>query len=202
MKRVAPLSGIVAIGLVIASFAILGKLPKLDAPAGEVVSFFKLHASDAKQSGFLATYGSLFFLFFAASLRKALRRAEADGGGASALGFGGAILFAAGVLVQASAVYALGHNVNHLEPAAAQLLHIINGDFFYLIAVGAAAFGIGNGIAVIKTSAGGRIPAWLGWPLILFGVLSTSPVWFVGLAGFALWILTTSILLSTSAKTT
>lgn len=201
MKKIVPLSGVLAVGLLIASFTVAGEPPDTDAPINEVATFYKANDGDQMASGFLGAYAALFFLFFAASLRKALRRAEGDGGGASALAFGGAILFTVGVLTGAGLSFTLGDAADVLDPTAVQALHVVNMDFFFPMAAGAAAFLIGNGIAVLKTGGGGRLPAWMGWPAIVFGILAFSPAWFVGMAGLGLGVIATSILLATSAET-
>jgi hypothetical protein len=201
MKKIVPLSGIAAVGLLIVSFAVAGEPPDTDAPINEVTAFYTAHDGDQMASGFLGAYAALFFLFFAASLRKALRRGEGEGGGASALGFGGGILFAVGALTGAGLSFTLGDAADVLDPTAVQALHVMNMDFFFPLAAGAAAFLIGNGIAVLKTGGAGRIPSWLGWPGIVFGILAFSPVWFIGIPGMGLWVLATSILLFKSTDT-
>jgi hypothetical protein len=201
MKRVVPLSGILAVGLLIASFAVAGDTPDNDAPVNEVVSFYKAHDSDTMASGFLGALAALFFLFFATSVHKALRRAAADPGGAPVLGFGGAIVFATGAATASALTLSLGDGADYLDPIALQTLHALSYNFFFPIAIGAAAFLIGNGIATLKTAgAAGRFPAWLGWPAIVFGILVFSPIWFIGLAGLGLWTIATSILLFASAE--
>lgn len=192
MKRVVPLSGIVGIALVVLSFIIAGEPPDFDAPVDEVASFYAQNDSDQIGAAIVGSYGVLFFLFFATVLRNALRRAEPGGAGASTLAFGGAILFAAGTLASTGVLFALGDAADDIEPAAVQTLHILNVDVFALGAIGVLSFLLGSGIAVVKT---GIFPAWLGWVAIVGGLFAMSPLWFVGMITFALFILISSVLL-------
>jgi hypothetical protein len=124
-----------------------------------------------------------------------LRRAEPGPGGLSAVVFGGAILAAVGAASFASFNFALADAADEetFEPAAAQALNILNGDFFFPIAVGFAAFFIAAGITILRT---GGLARWLGWIALVIGIVAATPVgWFAFLVGLA-WILAVSVMLA------
>lgn len=197
--KLVPLSGIVTLVLVVVSFIIAGEIPDSDAPVSEVASFYTENDDDQLGSGILLGYGALFFLFFATALRNALRRAEAGGAGASTLAFGGAILFAAGMLLFSGLAITLGDSATDVDPSTLQTLHVLNANMFAMQAVGAFAFLLGTGIAVVKTAA---LPAWLGWPAIVGSVFAMSPLWFVSMIVLALLLLIGSVLLYLAQGTT
>ena len=89
LKRLVPLSGILAVILVVIGFLVTGETPDTDAPAQEVASFYTSHDSDLSASGILLALGALFFLVFFAALRNFLRRSEPADAGASTFSFAG-----------------------------------------------------------------------------------------------------------------
>ena len=75
--RFAPLTGIVFVGLFIATFAVGGSTPGVHATGLKVISYYKAHHSGQNASDYLGVLGVVFLLFFATALRAYLRRVEA-----------------------------------------------------------------------------------------------------------------------------
>src|SRR5438128_10029764 len=75
-SRLAPLTGIVFVGLLVATFAVGGSTPGVHATGLKVLSYYKAHHSRQMASAFLGAVGVVFLLFFAAALRTDLRRVE------------------------------------------------------------------------------------------------------------------------------
>lgn len=190
--RLVPLSGIVAVALIVASFMVAGEIPDTDAPISEITEFYTENDGEQFGAGILLGYGALFFLIFASALRNALRRVELGGAGASTLAFAGAILFATGLALFSGLSIALGDAADDVEPAALQTLHVLNADLFSPMALGTFAFLLGTGIAAVRT---GVLPAWLGWVAIVGSFFAMSPLYFVAMAALALLLLIGSVLL-------
>jgi hypothetical protein len=195
-RKLVPLSGIVAVVLIVVSFIVAGETPDTDDSIEEVVSFYTENDSDQMAGAILLGYGALFFLIFASTLRNALRKGE-DGAGASTLGFGGAILFVAGATIFAGIGFTLGDAADNIDESSLHTLHVLNNDMFLTVAVGLFAFLLGTGIAVLRT---GVLPAWLGWVAIVASVLAITPIFFIGFAVMGLWVLIVSVLLSLRAE--
>jgi hypothetical protein len=53
------------------------------------------------------------------------------------------------------------------------------------------------GISVIRD---GAFPKWMGWVLILLGVVAFTPIGFAAVIGLALWILIVSVMLTLRAR--
>ncbi len=196
-NRLLPLSGIAAVVLIVASFALAGDTPDADAPVDEVVAYYTAHDGDLSASGNVLAFGALFFLIFATVASGALRRAQAGSDGASALAFGGGVLFTVGLLIFAGVSYALGDAPDKLDPGALQSLHLLNEDLFFPAAVGLVAFLFGAGAGILST---GVLPRWLGWVAIAIAILGLTPVGFFALPLFGLWILVSSVMLSMRAE--
>ena len=196
--RLVPLSGIVAVAVIFAAFAISGETPSTDAPLNEVVDFYNDHKDDLQLTGALLALGALFFTFFSTTLAGVLRRAQGETGGSSALSFGGGILFAVGLAIFAGLNFTIGDAADDIDPASLQALHVLGNDMFFPLAVGTAAFLLGSGIAIVKT---GALPKWLGWVAIVLGVLSATPLGFFAFMGLGVWTLIVSVLLWVRAGT-
>ncbi len=192
-RKLMPLAGILAVVMVLGSFLVAGDPPDVDAPVGEVVEFYADSDSEQQFSALMLIWGAILFMLFATSLRSALRRAESDSGGVSALSYAGAIIFAVGLTLFAAIAFALGDAAANIEPAAVQTLHVMNEDFFFPAAAGVGTFLLGTGIALVKTAV---MPKWLGWIAIGFGLLAFTPVGFVSLAVLGLLVIVLAVMLA------
>jgi hypothetical protein len=196
LKTLVPLSGIVAVVLVIASFSIIGETPDLDAPSDEVASFYVAHDSDATASGLLLAVAGLLFLVFFAELRNFLRRAEQSGPGASTLSFAGGILLTVGLAIFAGLDVALGDVPDKIDPAALQTMNVLGEDLFPAFAIGVMAFLLATGAAIIGT---GALPRWLGWAIIVGALFAVSPLFPVAMLVLGLFTLFASVRMAMAA---
>ncbi|HEY8767915.1 MAG TPA: DUF4386 family protein [Dehalococcoidia bacterium] len=190
-SRLAPLTGLVFVALLVAAFAISGSQPGVHKTGAQVISYYKAHHSRQMPSNYLAALGVVFLVFFAAALRSHLRRFDRAREFA-ALGFGGALLLALGIASFSSFAWALSDARNTLDPSAAQALNVLRNDFFWPLAIGLAVFMIGNGIAIARSRA---LPKWLGWIAFALGVLAMTPITFIAFLATFAWSLIVSVLL-------
>ena len=189
--RFAPLTGIVFVGLFIATFAVGGSTPGVHATGLKVISYYKAHHSGQNASDYLGVLGVVFLLFFATALRAYLRRVEAARA-LAALGFAGAIVLGMSGAIFSALSWALVDARNTLDPSAAQALNVLSNDFFWPFAVGVAVFGIGYGLAIARS---GALPRWLGWIAFVLGVLGITPLAFIAFLGLMAWSLVASTLI-------
>jgi hypothetical protein len=197
-KKLVPLSGILAVVAIIASFLIVGETPDTDAPVNEVVSYYTKHDSDAQFAGAILALGAVMFLIFSSTLAGVLRKAQGGTGGSSAIAYSGGIVFATGIAIFAGLTFALGDVGQDIEPSAVQAIHVLNEDLFFPVAVGCEVFLIGAAAAVLKT---GALPKWLGWLAIAGAVIGLTPVGFFSLAVLGIFTLVSSVMLSMRADT-
>jgi hypothetical protein len=197
--RLAPLTGALFVAFVVASAAIAGEPPDFDSSGQDVISFYADDETAQTWSSVLFAWGAISFIFFASTLRGLLRPAEAARDSLSAVVFGGGLLVAVGMGIFASMNFTLADAADEetFEPAAAQTLNMLNGDFFFPVAIGFAAMFLAIGLAVIRR---GGLPAWLGWIALVFGVLGFTPVGFFALVASLLWTLIVSIYLATRSE--
>jgi hypothetical protein len=78
-----------------------------------------------------------------------------------------------------------------------QSLQALWDNDFLPIMLGVLAFLWATGISVIRS---GALPKWLGWVMILLGIVGVTPIGFVAAIGSAILVLVLSILLSLRAR--
>ncbi len=68
----------------------------------------------------------------------------------SALVLAAAAVLTVGVTIFAGIEFSLAADPSHLEPAAAQALNVLGNELFFPLAIGASAFGIAAGLAILR----------------------------------------------------
>jgi hypothetical protein len=185
------LTGLLFVGLIVASFVVSGNTPNTDASAQHVVSFYEAHRNAQMASAFLIAYSVLFGLFFGAALRSHLR-ARSSSDGLIALGFAGVIVFGVGAATLAALSFAAADVPSKIAPAAEQTLNVLSNDTFFAFLIGMGLFMLGNGLAIARTNA---LPRWLGWIAIVFGIVAFTPIGWFALFGVLGWTLVVSVLM-------
>ncbi len=190
--RLAPVTGLVFVGLLLAAIFVGGSTPDSDWSGARVATFYENHQTSQNASAYFLGFGALFVLFFAAVLSSYLR-ARSNAVGPSALGFGGAIVIAVGLAVISASTAALVDVPSKISPAALEALNVISNDFFTPVEVGVVAFLAGYGIAIAWTRA---LPRWLGWLALVAAIASAiPPLLFFALLAFVVWVLIVSVVM-------
>ena len=107
LRRWLALSGVGAAVLFAVSFFGGGGTPNDDASAAKVVSYFRDHRVATQVLALLAVIGAVLLILFAVRLREFLRGDGSDGGLLPNAAFGGAVILAAGVMLDSAVTYAL-----------------------------------------------------------------------------------------------
>src|SRR5436190_4319210 len=115
-KRLAPLTGVVFVALLVASFIVGGNTPDSDASAQQVASFYSAHDTKESVSALLGGLATIFFLFFLGILRGALRRDEEAPGVLSTTALAGGVLLAVGGASFSGIAIALADNPDKIDP--------------------------------------------------------------------------------------
>jgi hypothetical protein len=187
-----PLTGVLFVGLTLATIFIgASNTPDSNWSGTRVIAFYEAHRHNQRVSDVIAAVAFLFLVFFAASLRSYLRRAE-RAEAASTLSLVGAALFAVGFVIASGFDYALADVPSHLAPAAAQALNVASNDVWLLVPIGGCAFSIANGVAILR---GAPLPKWLGWVAIVIGIAAVTPALFFALFALLVWTLIVSVLI-------
>jgi len=190
LRRLAPLTGIVFAVLLVVTF-VSPSTPSVHDTGVQVINHYKDHKNAHLIGDLAGGLGVIFFLFFISSLRSFFRDKEgADG--LSRAAFAGGILIAVGGAIFTSLDVALIDARNDITPQAAQAINVLGNDFFFPFEIGLVVFALCTGLAII---ASGALPKWLGWVMVVIGVVALSPVGFFGFFVVLIWSVIVAILI-------
>jgi hypothetical protein len=193
-QRLAPLTGVLFVVLTVVSFLIEGEPPDVDDPAREVVEFYSDNEGQTIAAALVAALGAVALLFFAASLRRAIRRNEEGAGVLSVAALAGGIVAATGIATDSALRFMLADAADEksIDPAALQALNVFWSDFFFPMVVGLATLILATGLAALRTRV---VPTWLAWVGFVIFVVFFTPAGFVAFLVSALWIVIVSAIL-------
>jgi hypothetical protein len=192
VQRLAPLTGVLFVVFTIVSFIIEGEPPGADEGPREIVEFYTDHEGQTIFAAIVASLAAVALIFFAATVRRALRRGEQDVGLLSVAAFGGGIVAATGIATDSALRFALAEAADEIDPVALQSLHAFWEGFFFPMVVGIATLILAVGLAALRTRV---IPVWLAWIGFLIAVVFFTPAGFVAFLVSALWIIVVSVFL-------
>jgi hypothetical protein len=192
-----PLTGVAFIVVGIISFIIGGEPKSADEPVNEIVDFYKDNKDSVQISAIGGVIASVLLIFFGAYLRRVLRAAAGEGEMLSLISFIGLVLVGLGFAIDGTIAFALAEAVDDIDPIAVQALQALWDNDFLPIMLGILAFLWATGISVVRS---GALPKWLGWVMILLGIVAVTPIGFAAFLGSAILVLVISILLTVRAR--
>ena len=195
-KLIGPLTGSLFVVLAIVAFAVGGNTPDVNDSARDVVSFYLDNDSEQQIAAALLALGCVALIFFLGSLRLVLRAAAGDQGGLSTVTLLGGLGITVGVSIFAGIGFTLGDAVDDLPASATLALNALNSDLFFPVAVGAATFNLGLGLAVLRH---GGLPRLLGWLALVVGIAGLTPAGFFAFLATGVVIVWASVALTMQA---
>jgi hypothetical protein len=200
LARWAALGGVLYVVLfVIGTIVLFGGVPDSDASPAKVIAYYRDsgHRDRINIGWILTGLGVFFFMWFLSSLRRAVRRWEADDGfltGATTIG---------GVVYAALALAAIAVNqgirtmsddtYNHTVYPG--LIHAANDAGYVLHATGGAGAAVMIIAASVAAMRAAAWPTWAGWLGVVAGILALASIAFFPQAAIGIWILVVSIAL-------
>jgi hypothetical protein len=191
-ERFAPLTGIVFFVLVVALFFVADETPNTDDSRLEIVSYWLENDAEQVVVSIIGLIASVFLLWFAASLRSTLWRAEGGSGRLATLSFGGAILAVAGMMILFGMNFAVAESADDVPPAVVHSLSTLNNGLFFPFIGGFAVFMLASGLAILRT---GALPAVAGWLAFALGILCFAPIGFFAFLAGTIWAAVVSVML-------
>jgi hypothetical protein len=196
---IAPLTGVAFVVVGIIGFIVGGEPKDADRPAQEIVQWYVDNKDSAQAGAVIGAAAGLLLIFFGAYLRSVLQAAAGVGSILPIVSFIGLVIVALGFAIDGTILFANAEAADQdsVDPVAVQALQALWDNDFIPILLGAAAFLWATGIAIIRTAV---FPVWLGWLMIVLGVISFTPIGFVSAIGAALIVLALSIVLTLRAR--
>jgi len=192
-----PLTGVGFVLLGIVSFIVGGEPKSADEPVREIVDYYVDNKDSIQVAAFIGVAATLLLVFFGAYLRRVLRAAAPEGEILSLVSFLGLVVVAVSFAIDTTILIALSEAADDINPVAVQSLQALWDNDFVPLVLGVLMFLWATGLAVIRT---GALPRWLGWIMIVLGVVGLTPIGFVAAIGAAILVLVLSILLSVRAR--
>jgi hypothetical protein len=188
-----PLTGLAFVVIAIIS-AIVGGEPKdADHPAREISQWYIDNKDSVEIGAFIGLVAITLLVFFGAYLRRVLRAAAGGEEMLSLVSFIGIVLVAGGFALDSTIMFALAERADDIDPIGVQSLQALWDNDFLPILLGIILFLWATGISVLRS---GALPKWLGWIMILLGIVAVTPIGFVAFIGSGVLILVLSILLA------
>jgi hypothetical protein len=192
-ERLAPLTGLVFVAIVVAVFATGGSTPGDHDTAREVQDFYGQHHDKHMLLAFIMAISIPFLLFFVSILRYELRRAGGTGQLANAA-FAGGVLAAAGFGILAFVHLALADAGDSVKTiGTTQALNVLDNNDFLPMAAGMGVLVLAAGLSTVRH---GGLPKWLGWVGVVIGVAAFTPAGFFAFLLSGIWVVIVSILLT------
>jgi hypothetical protein len=185
------LTGIPFAALLVVAF-LTPSTPDTHDTGQQVINHYQDHHSAHLIGDICGGIAVVFFLFFLSSLRSYFKDREGGADGLSMAAFAGGILIAVGGAVFTSLDVALVDARHDISPQAAQALNVLSNDFFFPFEIGLIVFALSIGLAII---ASGALPKWLGWVMVVIGVVAFTPVGFFGFFVVLIWSVIVAILI-------
>ena len=193
-----PLTGVAFIVVGIISFIVGGEPKSADEPVKEIVAFYVDNKGSVQAGAFIGVGASVLLIFFGAYLRRVLRAGAEPGEMLSLVSFIGLVVVSVGFAIDTTILIALSEAADDVDPVAVQSLQALWDNDFVPIMLGVLTFLWATGLSVIRS---GVLPKWLGWVMVVLGILGVTPIGFVSVIGSAILVLVLSILLSVRART-
>ena len=162
-----------------------------DAPSS-VISHYAAHEGRTVAVATLGAVSAVLLLVFFSHLRALARERIVAPGPGPTLMIGGAVLWAAGLLLVSVLALALATAATGDMPETARTLNVLSHSLWALLFPALAVTMVGAGLTVLRS---GLVPTWTGWVAVVVGGLSAlGPVGVVGLVLAPLWVLVVGFL--------
>jgi len=192
-----PLTGVAFIVVAIIGFIVGGEPKDASHPATAIVDWYIDNKDSVEVGAFIGVAATVLLVFFGAYLRNVLRVAAGGDDMLSLVSFIGLVVVAVGFAIDTTISIAIAERADDIDPIAVQSLQALWDNDFVPIALGVLLFLWATGISVVRS---GALPKWIGWIMILLGIVALTPIGFASFLGTAVLILVISILLAVRAR--
>lgn len=183
---------------VVGTILLFSGSPSGDDPPAKVIQWYadSGHRDRINIGWILIGLGIFFFLWFAATVRRAVMAVDGEGILTAVVGIGGGVYAAV-----AFAAVALNSGIRTMSDDTYQhrvfpdLIHAADDAGYVMHATGAAALGAMIIAMSLAFMWGAVWPTWAGWLGVVVGILAIGAIFFFTQWVFLLWILVVSIVL-------
>ncbi len=197
--RWVPLSGIVYVALLIASFGLLGDSTQASDSDATILSYYADSGNRNQEIAvfFMLAIAALAFLKFATHLRGRLRAVESEPHSLSTIAFGAGI--ASTALLMAAVSVGVGPSFTRWDSdkfnVDPDMVRLAGDTSWLMIGTSAMAAGVliaATSLLAIKTTI---LPTWLGWIGLVIAIAQLVAIIFFPLVALWAWVLVVSVFL-------
>jgi len=193
IERLAPLSGLVSVVLVILGAVIISNYDYLPA-AEKVAEFLNSNPTRVSTGAYISSISAFFLIWFSGSVRSALIEREGGTGRLSTVAFGGGVAAAAAMGTSFTAILSAGLRAGApggISPIGAVTMFDFWGQVMgQMFAISLAVLIGATAVISIRT---GVFPTWFGWVSALVAIGLLTPFAYFILFFAVVWLLVVSI---------
>jgi len=196
IERLAPLTGIAFVALLVAGYILMGTadyFPTQD----RALEIFSANSDQVQLGALLGGFiGTVFLVWFVGCLSNALHKKSNRGDRLAAIAFGGGIIIAISIALALAIIWIAAARAGRPGGISGETA-VIYYDLYSTIMAAVVSSGLAiligaAGIASLRTR---LFPAWFGWASIVVAVGLLSPIHYIFEAVALAWILVVSIML-------
>lgn len=194
LSRFAPLSGVIAVVLVIISFAVGGETPDVGDSQAQITSFYDSNEASQAVAILLFVLAAFFLVIFGAMLYTTLRSRFEDAWLSAGVAGAGSIITAVGLLVTAAIAFAsIDGADNDISGEALESLNTLSNASWVMWVPGIGTMLLGAAFPLMREA---RVLRVLGWIALILGICCFIPfVAFFAFLASGIWSAVTSVVL-------
>ncbi|MBW8012927.1 MAG: hypothetical protein FVQ83_17050 [Chloroflexi bacterium] len=188
LEKLAPLSGALAVVLMMAGAGMLGVYDYLPS-AEKLQGIFSDNSTNLITAGYLGLFSAALLLWFSGNVYSALREREGSDGRLSMVAFGGGVASGVAMGVAFSAILGIGARagaVGGISGDVAVALYDLYGTILGQML--AFTFAVFIGAAAVVSLRTGMFPAWFGWASALIAIGLLTPLGYFVLFFTLIWL--------------
>jgi hypothetical protein len=193
IERLAPLSGLVSVVLVVFGAIVISNYDYLPA-AEKVAEFLNSNPTRVSTGAYISSISAFFLIWFSGSVRSALIEREGGTGRLSTVAFGGGVAAAAAMGTSFTAILSAGLRAGApggISPIGAVTMFDFWGQVMgQMFAISLAVLIGATAVISIRT---GVFPTWFGWVSALVAIGLLTPFAYFILFFAVVWLLVVSI---------
>jgi hypothetical protein len=194
-ERLLPLTGVLSVALTVGGFILYGSMPDFIDKPQKIADFYTDDPGRVVAGAYVGMLGTVALIWFVGVLRARLRVAERGTGLFSGIAFAGGIaasaIFFLIDLFNAAGAFRADED-NAINPSVAASLNDLSGLSLSVGAFAMSVLVLATAAVILRT---GVMPRWLGFVSILLGIALLTPIAYVALGLWLVWLFAVSILL-------
>ena len=188
--RIAPLTGVASVLLLIVALLLEGTPPAADAATDEVVRYYAENEARLLVGTIVASLAAAALLWFGGSMYAIFRAGEGRMRHVAVVTFGGFVVASVGHTMLFGFVLAAAETVGDVSPEITQTLGVLGALLVVPMAVGMLVAMVASAVAILRHDV---LPRWLGYFTIVITAAAALSTWFDAYVAVVAWVLASMV---------